>query len=61
MQQGRLDVAEKELSEALKMAMGGMAYEKQRPAAAKAALSTVKNSGGEKRRTGRNQCRETGW
>ena len=35
-------MAEKELSEALKMAMGGMAYEKQRPAAAKAALSTQK-------------------
>ena len=43
MQQGRLDVAEKELNEALKMARGGMAYEKQRLAAAKAALSTAKN------------------
>ena len=42
MQQGRLDVAEKELSEALKMAMGGMAYEKQQLAAAKVALSTAK-------------------
>ena len=42
MQQGRLDAAEKELSEAVKMAMGGLAYEKQRLAAAQAVLSTAK-------------------
>ncbi|MDP6794350.1 MAG: tetratricopeptide repeat protein [Verrucomicrobiota bacterium] len=39
MQQGRLDAAEKELGEAVKMAMGGMAYEEQRLAAAQAALA----------------------
>ena len=42
MQQSRLDVAEKELSEALEIAMGGMAYEKQRLAAAKAMLGAAK-------------------
>jgi len=39
MQQGRLADAEKELSEAVTMARGGMAYEQQRLAAAKAALA----------------------
>ena len=42
MLQGRLDAAEKELSEAVKMAKGGMAYEQQRLAVAKAALGTAK-------------------
>ena len=42
MQQGRLGVAEKELSEAVTMARGGMAYEQQRLAAAKAALAKAK-------------------
>ena len=42
MQQGRFDAAEKELGEAVKMAMGGMAYEEQRLAAAQAALAKAK-------------------
>ena len=41
-QQGRLAAAEKELGEAVKMAQGGMVFEQQRLAAAKAALAKAK-------------------
>ena len=39
MQQGRLDAAERELGEAVKMAMGGLAYEQQRLKAAQVRLA----------------------
>ena len=45
MQQGRLDAAEKELGEAVKISMGGVAYEEKRLEAAKLMVDQAKKPG----------------